>query len=137
MGSLSGAGKRPSLFLIETIVVEGAIGVRADEKRDAAAAADVVFERGQLVVGQSRHIEQANGRLLVELLGIGQETGRLDVRLPTGARVAAGGEGERKLMTAAAIGRAIDDQDGPRGRQIAGEVAAVVDARRHRRAASR
>ena len=49
------------------------------------------------------HIEQTNGRLLVELLGIGQEARRLDVRLPTGARVAAGGEGERKLMSAAAI----------------------------------
>src|SRR5688572_3603523 len=50
--------------------------------------------------------------------------------LPSGAGVAARGEGKRKLMPAAAVFRAIDDQDGTGGGQVAGVIAAVVDVDR-------
>src|SRR5262245_13222614 len=109
----------------KSFVVEAAIGVGADEERDAPSAPDVVLERSDFVISQTGHIEQINGRLLVKLFGVGQETGRLDVWLPSGSGVAAGGEGKRKLVTAAAVFRAVDDQDRTGGGEIAGEVAAV------------
>src|SRR5262249_13394367 len=44
--------RRKQAFLVmeKTIVVERAVGVRASEKRNAAAVADVVFQRYELIV---------------------------------------------------------------------------------------
>ncbi len=70
-GQLERRGEEALPVVVKAIVVEAAVGIGADEERDATAVADVVFERCELIVGQPRHIEQADGRLLVELFGVG------------------------------------------------------------------
>ena len=123
-------GKQALAVAIQPVVVERAVGIGADKKRHAAAVADIIFERRQFIVRQSRHIQQAHGGLLTQPLGVGQKTGRLDVRLPAGPRVSARRERERKLVPAAAVLRAVDDEHRPGRRQFAGKVAAVVDLHR-------
>ena len=52
------------------------------------------------------------------------------MRLPTRACIPARSERERQLMTPATIGRTINDQHRPCGRQIASEIAMVIDGDR-------
>ena len=128
VGNLSGAGKMPCLIVIETIVVEGAIGIRRRRRTRRRHRRGRSFRATRARRRPERGTSsRQTAACWLSRSASARKAGRFDVWLPTGAGVAAGGEGERKLVAAAAIFRAVDDQDGTGGGQIAGEVAAVVD----------
>ena len=97
----------------------------AQKNADAAAAADIGLERGDLGRVEPLEIQEKDGVEAVERM-IAQEARRLDQRADAAFDLATGGQGGRQEQGIAGPRIAIDDQHRRRGRHLDHRVAHVV-----------